>query len=250
MRSLVEGPAVVTAVEWFDEIDSTNRVVADAARAGGPQGLLAVADAQTAGRGRRGRSWVAPAGTSLLLSLLLRPDTEAIGTLPLLVGLAVAETITPHVPDHDVALKWPNDVLIDGRKTAGILTEAVAGAAVVGVGVDVDWREVPRSADLSGATSLAEVAGRDVDRWRILAGVMGVFSRRYDEWRADPIAFLPDYRARCATLGAQVRVRLLERDDVLGRATDVDDAGRLVVRTAGGDDLVITAGDVEHVRPA
>ena len=248
LRSLIDGPSLVTQVEWFDEVDSTNRAAMAAARSGAPEGFLAIADVQSAGRGRHGRTWLAPAGTSLLLSLLLRPPTPIAHAplLPLLAAVALAETVTRHLPGHDVALKWPNDLLVDGSKAAGILAEASPDAVVLGVGVDVDWREVPRPPELASATSLAEAAGRDVDRWRLLAGLVGVFSRRYAEWQEDPTSFLPAYREMSATIGRTVRVSS-PSGVITGAALDVDAQGHLRV-DAGGKVHTFAAGDVEHVR--
>ena len=154
VASLVNGPSIVTSVRWHDRCESTNALAAEAAAAGAPPGLLVLADEQSAGRGRHGRTWSAPAGSSLLLSLLLRPVVPApsVSLLPLLTGLVLAETVGRYLPETDVALKWPNDLLVDGRKAAGILVEGADGAAVVGVGINVDWRGVARPEELAGAT--------------------------------------------------------------------------------------------------
>lgn len=251
VESLVDGPSIVTAVEWHDRLPSTNARAAEAAAGGAAEGLLVLADEQTAGRGRHGRTWAAPAGTSLLLSLLVRPvvPPASVSLLPLLTGVVLTETVARHLPETEVALKWPNDLLVGGRKAAGILVEGSAGAAIVGVGVNVDWRGVARPADLGDAVSLAEAAGADVDRWRLLAGFLGVFSRRYDQWRELPAAFLDGYRQRCATLGRRVRVSTLDGETVEGDAVEVDRTGALIVGTAGGR-RTLSAGDVEHLRPA
>lgn len=248
IASLVDGPSPVRSFVWHPVCASTNLLAAEAAAAGAPEIAVVAADLQTAGRGRRGRSWMAPAGTSLLHSLVLRPPAGApVGLLPLLAGLALAETVERHLPGVPVALKWPNDLLVGGRKAAGLLAAAQTGAVVLGVGVDVDWRGVARPEALAGATSLAEAAGRDVDRWRVMAGFLGVFGVRYATWRDLPTAFLAGYRQRCATLGADVRVELA--DGVLtGRAEAVGDDGLLVVRDAGGTAHRLAAGDVAHLR--
>ncbi len=250
--SLVDGPSIVTAVDWHDRCASTNALAVEAAAAGASEGLLIVADEQTAGRGRHGRAWSAPGGTSLLLSLLVRPvvPVPSRSLLPLLTGLVLAETVSRHLPDAAVALKWPNDLLVEGRKAAGILVEGAGGAAVVGVGVNVDWRGVNRPAEIADAISLAEAAGRDVDRWRLLAGFIGVFSRRYDQWSELPAAFLDDYRQRCSTLDRGVRVTRAKRSPLEGLATGIDANGALLVRIGYGQTVAVNAGDVEHLRPA
>lgn len=251
VASLVDGPSIVTAVQWHEQCESTNALALAKAAAGAAQGTLVLAGEQRSGRGRHGRTWSAPPGSSLLLSLVVRPvvPLASVPLLPLLTGLVLAETVARHLPEAEVALKWPNDLVVGGRKAAGILVEGAAGAAVVGVGVNVDWRGVERPPELAGAVSLAEVAGHDVDRWRLLAGFLGVFSRRYDQWQELPAAFLDGYRQRCATLGQVVRVSAMDGSVIQGEAAEVDRTGGLVVRTAGGP-VTVSAGDVEHVRPA
>ena len=251
VASLVDGPSIVTDVQWHDRCDSTNALALAQAAAGAPQGTLVLADEQSAGRGRHGRTWAAPPGSSLLLSLVVRPvvPLASVPLLPLLTGLVLAETVARHLPETQVALKWPNDLLVGGRKAAGILVEGAVPAAVVGVGVNVDWRGVERPAELAGAVSLAEAAGHDVDRWRLLAGLLGVFSRRYEQWQELPAAFLDGYRQRCATLGQVVRVLAMDGSAVEGEAFEIDRTGGLVVRTSQGP-VTVSAGDVEHVRPA
>jgi BirA family transcriptional regulator, biotin operon repressor / biotin---[acetyl-CoA-carboxylase] ligase len=256
VRGLVDGPSLVRSVDWSAEATSTNELAVQAALDGAPEGHLVLADRQTAGRGRLRRPWIAPPGTSLLLSLVLRPVVlvEQRPLLPLLTGLALAEALAPSVPGAQVALKWPNDVLVDGRKVAGILVESAgAEAVVVGVGVNVDWRAVSLppevQGELAGATSLADVAGRPLDRWRVLAAVVGVLGNRYRGWQEQPTAFLAGYRQRCATLDQHVRVTTVgDAPAVEGTAVAVAADGRLVVRTDAGE-VAVAGGDVHHVRP-
>jgi len=245
-------------VKWvirrFDAVDSTNRYTLDEARAGAPEGLVVVADRQEAGRGRRGRTWIAPPGSSLLVSVLLRPRLDADhAQLATMTGaLAMVEAVE-RVAGFAPGLKWPNDLVVDDRKLAGVLAEADISAAgdvravVVGIGVNVQWDELPD--ELSEiATSCNLVAGRPVDRGALLSAFLDALEHRL----ADPDHVVDDYRARLATLGRAVRVDLGERI-VEGTATDVDDRGRLVVRTATADEPdrveVIAAGDVVHLRP-
>jgi BirA family transcriptional regulator, biotin operon repressor / biotin---[acetyl-CoA-carboxylase] ligase len=258
VRSLVEGPSAVSGFEWHDELDSTNRRALELAAAGAGEIHVVAADFQSAGRGRQGRDWRAPAGTSLLLSLLVRPPVPSgvLGLLPLLAGLALAEVAQRFLPAASVALKWPNDLLVSGagdaqpRKAAGILVEASGGAAVVGIGLNVDWRGVERPAEIADtATSLAEVAGRDIDRWRVLAALLGVFGNRYDTWCSLPAAFLDGYRSRCATLHSGVRITRSGADPLEGTATGIAPTGALQVAVADGT-VEVAAGDVTHVRTA
>jgi BirA family transcriptional regulator, biotin operon repressor / biotin---[acetyl-CoA-carboxylase] ligase len=252
VRSLVEGSSALSGLEWHDEVTSTQARGVAAALAGVPEIHAVVAGAQTAGRGRLGRPWVAPAGTSLLASFVLRPTVPAdrVGLLPLLAGLALAEVADRYCPR--VALKWPNDLLVGGRKAAGILAERLepSGAVVLGVGVNVDWRGLARPPEVAQATSLAEAAGADVDRWRVLAALVGLLGRRYHDWTDEPAAFLAAYRRRCATIGCRVRVTRPAGDPVEGLVTAVDDEGALCVRDGADGAHRLSAGDVEHVRPA
>lgn len=241
---------------------STNADVAAALRDGsgdGGVGLVVVAEHQSAGRGRLGRTWEAPARSAVLLSAGIAPPVpvESWSLLPLLTGVAVAEALQA-VSRLLVELKWPNDLLAGGRKLGGILVERVdrpaAGssrpAAVVGVGVNVSVRaaELP----VPDATSVA-VEGGVTDREPLVAEIVRTLGRRLAAWvdaGGDARAVLPAYRAICATMGSEVTVRLPGDEVVTGRAVDVDDTGRLVVVSGDGARRAFSAGDVTHVRPA
>ena len=250
--------ALVTAGSpWTDlrvvgETGSTNADVADAARRGAPEGLVVAAEVQTAGRGRAGRVWEAPLRSGLAVSVLLRPPfgtRPSWGWLPLLAGLAVAEPLR-EMSGLDVGLKWPNDVLVDGRKLAGLLAEVVGDAVVVGLGLNVSLRqdELP----VPTATSLLLAGSAVTDREPVLRAVLRDLGARYRSFVAaggDVVATgdATAYRSRCTTIGVQVRVLLPGGREVEGEAVDVDDAGRLVVRTGGGLQA-LAAGDVVHLR--
>ncbi len=238
-------------IRRFDTIDSTNRFVLDAARRGVGEGLVVVADHQDAGRGRRGRSWTAPPGSSLLVSVLLRPrvDAERAQLVTMATAVALAEAVE-RVAGFVPGLKWPNDVVVGDRKLAGLLAEADVSArgevraVVVGAGCNVQWESFPPElATIATACNLE--AGHDVDRDALLTALLDRLSVRV----SDLEHVVDDYRARVTTLGRRVRVDLGDRV-VEGAATDVDAAGRLVVATASGVDHVIAAGDVIHLRPA
>ena len=251
LQRLVTGPTLVSRVAWFDRIGSTNAEAARRAAQGAEAGLLVLADEQTAGRGRQGRSWSAPPGTSLMGSLLLRTDRDLalVALLPLLIGLAVAEAVEVFVSGAELSLKWPNDLLAEGRKCAGILVEAPApGVVVVGIGVNVDWRGVDRPDELAAATSLSEVGRGPVDRWLLLPALVERIDRRHGGWCEDPAAFLPAYRERCATLGRDVRVQQADGTTLVGTATGVTDRGALEVHTEDGATVDLHAGEVQHLR--
>lgn len=237
-------------VEVLDEAPSTNALVIERARTDAPEGLVIVAEHQTAGRGRLDRTWVTPARSALTFSALLRPETEPARWpwLPLLTGVCVQDAV-----GHGSRLKWPNDVLLGDHKLAGILVELVetpdGPAAVVGIGLNVSTTvdELP----VPTATSLA-VAGHQVDRTDLLAEILGELERTYTNWTQSSPGdemLRTAYLRRCATIGQLVRVDLPSGESLTGTAVDVDHAGRLVVRS-GGETTVVGAGDVVHVRPA
>jgi BirA family transcriptional regulator, biotin operon repressor / biotin---[acetyl-CoA-carboxylase] ligase len=211
--------------------------------------MVLVADHQTAGRGRRSRPWTAPAGASLLVSVLLRPTPERATLCTFVAGVAMVdavEAVCGAVP----RLKWPNDLVVGDRKLGGILAEAAWSGAddvavVVGVGLNVDW-PVERPDDLlDTAVALNDVVGECVDREDLLTAWLERLERR---WPPDPPTLLDEWRARSATLRQPVRVEL-EARSFEGIAIDVTEAGELVVEHDGRTSTV-SAGDVVHLRPA
>lgn len=253
LRSALTGPGRF----WQDVVvtsttGSTNADVAAAARDGAPEGTVHTTDEQTAGRGRLDRSWTSPAGSGVIVSVLLRPDAVPAGRwvwLPLLTGLAVDATINGFGVES--GLKWPNDVLVGGRKVAGILLErvetATGPAAVVGVGLNVSLRRDELPVDT--ATSLALEGADETDRTIVLRSFLRNLEALYRAWSSsggDPSAGIRDsYVRRCVTIGERVRV-VLPRDELLeGVATGIDEHGRLLV-----DGRAISAGDITHLRLA
>ena len=228
---------------------STNADVAAAARAGEAPGLVVVAERQTAGRGRLGRSWSAPRGSGLTFSVLVQPvaDPSLWGWLPLVAGLGVAGPLA-RVCGLEVVLKWPNDVLVGERKVAGILAERVGDLVVVGVGLNVSLRadEIP----VPGATSLVLEGAEVVDRETVLRAVLRGLAQRLDGFDGSPAVLesvRSDYRSRCSTLGRDVRAELPSGRVRQGRAVDIDDEGRLLIAGDRGLEAV-GAGDVIHLR--
>ena len=237
-------------IRWFDQVDSTNAYVREQARFGAPEGLVAVADHQTEGRGRLGRRWESPPGANLLASVLLRPniDPADLHLCTTVVALAAMDACRV-VAGVGTLLKWPNDLLVEGAKVAGILAEAeFAGAelsaVVVGIGINVGWPGPPEA----GGTSLEAATGSPVDRRALLHALLAALGERRAglDAAAGRRALAEEGRRRCATLGQQVRVTL-EGEEITGRAVAIDDAGRLVVETPAGSRRV-TAGDVVHLR--
>jgi BirA family biotin operon repressor/biotin-[acetyl-CoA-carboxylase] ligase len=238
-------------VQWFASLDSTNGWLLAQARDGAPAGLVAVADHQAAGRGRRGRSWQAPPGTSLLVSLLLRPQVapDGLHVVTMRVALALADVLETS-GRVKARLKWPNDLVVGDRKIAGLLTEAdIWGASVravvVGAGCNLGQTAFP--ADLADrATSVALETGRAPDRDALLDGLLERLDARLG---ASSAAITADYREHLSTLGREVRVELDDRV-IAGRACDVDDQGRLLVEQRPGEIVAVSVGDVVHLRPA
>lgn len=242
-------------VEVVEATPSTNAAVAERARGGEEPGLVLVTEHQTAGRGRLDRAWETPARSSLTFSVLLRPDVPPTSWswLPLLTGYAVQAALADRLPD--IALKWPNDVLVDagsgvGRKVCGILVERVETAsgpmAVVGVGINVDQTldELP----VALATSVALETGEPVERTGLLGQVLG--SLHGLQGLLDDVDSLrAAYADVCVTLGRTVDVHLPGGDVRRGEALDIDATGALVVATGDGT-FTVAAGDVVHVRPA
>lgn len=241
-------------VREFAEVDSTNRYLLAEARRGAPEGLVAVADHQSAGRGRLGRRWEAPAGSSLLLSVLVRPplppDQLHLATAALaLAAVAACRRISGVEP----AVKWPNDLLMGDRKLAGVLAEVdpgagdvqgLAPAVVVGIGVNLTFRGPPEA----GGTCLSDASGRQIDRRSLQEALLEELEPRraaldHDQGRAE---LAGELRSRCATLGRKVRIHQVGAE-LEGTAVDLTDSGHLVLDTPTGRHEV-AAGDVVHLR--
>lgn len=236
--------ALGRVVTVLRETASTNDDARRAAAEGAPHGAVFVADAQTAGRGRLGRAWHSPPGDNLYASILLRPNALArdLALLPLAAGLAIAEAVD-EVADVGATIKWPNDVLVGGRKLAGVLVEgALRGDrfqhVVVGVGVNVRGARPPDEvADL--ATTLRAASGRAPSRREVLARLLARFEARLDaleRGRGDEV--IAAVHARCVTLGRRVRVGLDE-----GVATAVEADGGLRVRFDDGSTRSVHGSD-------
>jgi BirA family biotin operon repressor/biotin-[acetyl-CoA-carboxylase] ligase len=254
-RALVRPGELWTSVEVRERTGSTNADVAAAARAGTPEGLVIVAEQQTDGRGRLDRRWESPPRAGLAVSVLLRPAVPAarFGWLPLLAGVALVETVR-RIAEVDAVLKWPNDLLVDERKCAGILAEAVpepTPAVVLGIGLNVslDEAELPRPDATSLVLAGAEHADRDPLLRSLLRGLSDWY-RRWQETDGDPdeCGLRDGYRLHCATLGRRVTVALPGGGILAGTGSDVDRDGRLVVAADDGALTAVAAGDIVHVR--
>ena len=235
-------------VHLYQHIGSTQDEARRQARAGAPEGLLIVAEEQTAGRGRAGRRWVTAPGTALAFSLVLRPPATAArgSALSMLAGLAVCEAVE-QLCGLPAMLKWPNDILVGGRKAGGILVEAAATAdaleyALLGIGLNVASAPPADAVDFP-ATSLEAEAGRPLDRLALLRAILERLEAHYPLLAEGGAHLHGQWAARLAWLGESV-VAHTSGGDFAGRAEGTDADGALVVRLDSGAAVRVVAGDV------
>ena len=255
--------ALTPGLEVLPQIDSTNAELARRERVAAQPHFTSLATLeQTAGRGRLGRTWSAPAGSSVAISVVIRPEAvpqTRWGLVTLLGGLAAREAVAMQLPGAAVQLKWPNDVLVGGRKIAGVLAQLVpeTGAVILGVGINTSMTEaqlpVPTATSIrivSGATH-----GRDGERiaddlvTEFLAALAGLIAR-FEAARGDidQAGLRDELEAALGTLGQTVRVELPDGQDVHGQAIGIGADGSLIIVTDDGDPAQVVAGDVTHLR--
>lgn len=263
-------------VRWVAETGSTNADALELGRQGEAEGVVLVADHQTAGRGRLGRTWQAPVGGSLLCTILLRPPSSIAASTTMAVAVAASDAVAD-LTGHRPRLKWPNDLVWPGdgsgsdRKLAGILAEVDWPASsqissgwreprphdrlvvAVGIGINVAWgTDVPDDlADLAVALDHLTAPAAAPARTDLLVAMLRHLDRRYSELLAGPdgaTVLRSAWRDRSATLGRRVRIDL-GADDLVGTAVDITEEGHLVVETLEGDRRTIAVGDVVHLRP-
>lgn len=256
LRRLFRSSRLWHSIEVVDEVGSTNRELAAKASAGIERGAVLIAGYQSAGRGRLQRSWTAPRDTSIAMSVLVRPLTRSAPGwpwLPLAAGLAVRDTLVA-VAGVSAEVKWPNDVLVNGKKLVGILAERIetptGPACVIGCGINlsIPAEELPTPQ----ATSLTLEGAKVVDRVPIVEGLLHRLEHRFGQWggASGRQTLRQSYREACASVGAVVRVMV--GDDASGRTftgqgLDIDLEGRLVV-SVDGVATPFAAGDVTHLR--
>ena len=255
---------LITAAESTSTNDDLLRIASDSA-----EFTVVATLSQTAGRGRLGRVWVAPPGQTLAASVLLKPrlsageqlSVEAFGWLPLLAGLAMTRSVSALLPDSSVSLKWPNDVLVDGKKVAGLLAELLPTleGVVIGSGVNlaIPAHELPTPVSTSmqlHASGQVDVAGGERLADLVLSGYLREVRVLYSDYLrvggdAAASGLLAEVAERCSSLGQQVRVELPGGANLLGVAIALDPSGRLMVkRSADGVVQAVAAGDVTHLR--
>lgn len=235
-------------VHFAREIDSTNLWIKRLAKEGAPEGTLALAEFQSAGRGRLGRSWEVPEGTSVMMSILLRPKFEPqyAPTLTLVMGMAVAKAVKSL--GFDVSIKWPNDVVVSHKKICGILTEmgvrdGKIDYAVIGVGINVNIKEFPEEM-VDKATSLYLESGKEFDRSQIPGLVMEAFEKYYEKFAAtcDLSGLKEEYESILANYNQPVRV--LAKEPYEGVARGITDGGELLVEKTDGTIVAVSVGEV------
>ena len=235
-------------VHFARETDSTNLWIKRLAKEGASEGTLALAEFQSAGRGRLGRSWEVPEGTSVMMSILLRPKFEPqyAPTLTLVMGMAVAKAVKNL--GFDVSIKWPNDVVVSHKKICGILTEmgvrdGKIDYAVIGVGINVNIKEFPEEM-ADKATSLYLESGKEFDRSQIPGLVMEAFEEYYEKFAAtcDLRGLKEEYESILANYNQPVRV--LAKEPYEGVARGITDGGELLVEKTDGTIVAVSAGEV------
>ena len=241
------------ALYYLDETGSTNVDAKQYAREGSPHGTVVVADMQTAGRGRKGKTWQSPAGSSIYMTILLRPDfsPDKASMLTLVMGLSVAQAVA-EIPDLHPGIKWPNDIVINQKKICGILTEMEvqeedASYVVVGVGINVNNsspEEFPEEIR-QAATSLKIEAGRSHSREALLARVLYYFEKNYDTFVSslDLSGLMEDYHKYLLNKDAEVKV-LDPKGTYTGIARGINAAGELLVEKENGEVISVYAGEV------
>jgi len=236
-------------VHFARETDSTNLWIKRLAKEGAPEGTLALAEFQSAGRGRLGRSWEVPEGTSVMMSILLRPKFEPqyAPTLTLVMGMAVAKAVKKL--GFDVSIKWPNDIVISKKKICGILTEMGTNGVkinyvLIGVGINVNLKEFPEEMQ-DKATSLILEGGREYDRNQVIALVMKYFEINYEKFiqTCDFTHLLDDYHRILANLNQPVRVIDGDRS-FEGICRGIDEKGELLVERQNKEVVKVSAGEV------
>jgi BirA family biotin operon repressor/biotin-[acetyl-CoA-carboxylase] ligase len=233
----------------FDSLDSTNREAADQARRGAPEGVTIVADEQTAGRGRQGRNWSSNKGSGAYFSTILRPTVEAryFTLIPLLAAVAVHDALLEGW-SIDADIKWPNDVLVDGKKICGVLSEMIdtpdGNAIILGIGINL------RDADPDlNATSVEAESTAPAIRDDVVAAVQRQLARLYDKLHVDPAAVVAEWSSRSSYAdGLDVSVDAGHGEPFTGTTCGLEPNGALRVRLRDGSVRIVQAGDVTRLR--
>lgn len=250
IKSLLHTDWVAKEVLYFDTIDSTNTKAQELAEKGYPSGTLVVADKQESGKGRRGRSWVSPSGTGIFMTLMIKPDINPnnASMLTLVAALAVAKAITS-VTGEEALIKWPNDIVVNGKKVCGILTEMNAqfdyiNNIVVGIGINVHNESFPEEISQMASSLMIEAGGKRFHRAQIIAETMSYFEQYYDTFlkTQDLSALVREYDELLVNRNKSVRV-LDPKEPFDGKAMGITPKGELIVDTWESRKLV-SSGEV------
>ena len=250
IKSLMHTEWVAKEVLYFDTIDSTNTKAQELAEKGYPSGTLVVADKQESGKGRRGRSWVSPSGTGIFMTLMIKPDINPnnASMLTLVAALAVAKAITS-VTGEEALIKWPNDIVVNGKKVCGILTEMNAqfdyiNHIVVGIGINVHNESFPEEISQMASSLMIEAGGKRFHRAQIIAETMSYFEQYYDTFlkTQDLSALVREYDELLVNMNKAVRV-LDPKEPFDGKAMGITPKGELIVDTWESRKLV-SSGEV------
>ena len=242
-------------IHRFEEVTSTNAVALDLCHQGASEGTLVVADAQTLGRGRLGREWISPSGVNLYCSYILQAgNPEWISWTPLIASMAVAAAIQAET-ELDARIKWPNDVLIEGRKVAGVLAETVSDngelqRVILGIGVNVNIPIASLPSSLHATTtSLFEHVGEAIDRDRLLTRLTDRLDVQYQKfWNGNMVDMIHEYLSISDTIGRRVMAHLPVGGPVDGWADGIELDGSLRLRRSQGDMSIIRSADIVHLR--
>lgn len=250
IKSLLHTDWVAKEVLYFDTIDSTNTKAQELAEKGYPSGTLVVADKQESGKGRRGRSWVSPSGTGIFMTLMIKPDIipNNASMLTLVAALSVAKAITS-VTGEEAMIKWPNDIVVNGKKVCGILTEMNAqfdyiNHIVVGIGINVHNESFPEEISQMASSLMIEAGGKRFHRAQIIAETMSYFEQYYDTFlkTQDLSALVREYDKLLVNRNKSVRV-LDPKEPFDGKAMGITPKGELIVDTWESRKLV-SSGEV------